>query len=79
MEKLQKCVDAEDWSGAVALANGVFLEGFSVPGASGFEDWMAALRPHYAEAHADVMSDPERGPKEMKQWMVENRARFDAA
>jgi ubiquinone/menaquinone biosynthesis C-methylase UbiE len=44
-----------------------------------FEDWMAALRPHYAEAHADVMSDPERGPKEMKQWMVENRARFDAA
>jgi len=44
-----------------------------------FEDWMMALRPHYMEAHADVMSDPSRGKAEMEQWMAENRARFDAA
>jgi hypothetical protein len=23
-----------------------------------FEDWMNALRPHYMEAHADVVNDP---------------------
>lgn len=44
-----------------------------------FEDWMMALRPHYMEAHADVMSDPNRGKAEMEQWMAENRARFEAA
>lgn len=43
-----------------------------------FEDWMTALRPHYMEAHADVMSDSSRGKEEMEQWMAENRARFDA-
>ena len=25
-----------------------------------FEEWMVALRPHYMEAHADVMSDSSR-------------------
>lgn len=44
-----------------------------------FEDWMTALRPHYMEAHADVMNDSSRGKAEMEQWMAENRARFDAA
>jgi hypothetical protein len=38
-----------------------------------FEEWMAALRPHYSEAHADVMKE------EMAQWMADNKARFDAA
>ena len=44
-----------------------------------FEDWMMALRPHYMEAHADVMNDPNKGPAEMEKWMADNRARFDAA
>ena len=44
-----------------------------------FEEWMVALRPHYMEAHADVMSDSSRGKEEMEEWMKENRARFDAA
>ena len=26
-----------------------------------FEDWMTALRPHYLEAHADVMQDLANG------------------
>ena len=55
VEKLQQCVDAEDWSGAVALANGVFLEGFSVPGASGFEDWMAAERASWQRLSVDSL------------------------
>lgn len=44
-----------------------------------FEDWMAALRPHYMEAHSDVMNDPTQGQEEMERWMAENRARFDSA
>jgi len=44
-----------------------------------FEGWMTALRPHYMEAHADVMNDPSKGPAEMEKWMADNKARFDAA
>lgn len=44
-----------------------------------FEEWMQALRPHYIEAHADVMNDPSRGQEDMERWMAENRARFEAA
>ncbi len=40
---------------------------------------MMALRPHYMDAHADVMSDSSRGKEEMEAWMKENRERFDAA
>lgn len=44
-----------------------------------FEDWMKALAPHYMEAHADVMKDPNNSEEERERWMAENRARFDAA
>ncbi len=44
-----------------------------------FEEWMNALKPHYMEAHADVMNDPKNGKEEMEKWMTENKARFDAA
>ena len=44
-----------------------------------FEDWMKALRPHYGEAHADVMSDSGKTQEDMEKWMAENRARFDSA
>ena len=44
-----------------------------------FEDWMQALAPHYAAAHADEMNDPANGPAEQQQWMADNKARFDAA
>ncbi len=48
-----------------------------------FEAWMKALMPHYAKAHADVMKGKsgltdEEKHEEMKKWMVENNARFDA-
>ena len=48
-----------------------------------FEEWLNALKPHYAEAHAEVMqgksglSDEEK-MTEMKKWMDENRTRFEA-
>jgi ABC-type taurine transport system substrate-binding protein len=44
-----------------------------------FEEWMDALKPHYAEAHPEVMSDPSKTMDDMQQWMAENKARFDAA
>ena len=48
-----------------------------------FEDWMNALKPHYAQAHADVMNNKKGTPEEMKvemmKWMAENKARFEAA
>ncbi len=43
-----------------------------------FEAWMKALHPHYMEAHADVMNDPNNGEEEKKKWMAENKMRFDA-
>ena len=49
-----------------------------------FEVWMKALMPHYMQAHADVMkrkaglSDEEKKTEQQK-WMVENKARFEAA
>jgi hypothetical protein len=48
-----------------------------------FEEWMNNLKPHYAKAHADVMSAKQGSPEEMKaemeNWMKENKARFEAA
>lgn len=44
-----------------------------------FEDWMTALRPHYMEAHADVMKNANHTKEDMEKWMADNRARFDAA
>jgi len=40
---------------------------------------MKALHPHYMEAHADVMKDSGKTREDMEKWMVENKARFDAA
>ena len=49
-----------------------------------FEEWMNALKPHYAEAHKDFMMQkgelsPEDQQKEMQKWMDDNKVRFDAA
>lgn len=44
-----------------------------------FEAWMKNLMPHYMSAHADVMNDSSKTEADRDRWMVENRARFDAA
>jgi len=48
-----------------------------------FEEWMNALKPHYGQAHADVMQSHKGSPEEMKaamgKWMEKNKARFEAA
>ncbi len=44
-----------------------------------FDAWLKALMPHYMQAHLDVMNDPKNGKAEQEQWMVANKARFEAA
>ena len=44
-----------------------------------FETWMQALMPHYMEAHAEVMNDPNNGKEKQMKWMNENRTRFETA
>ncbi len=44
-----------------------------------FEAWMKALMPHYMEAHADVMNDSSKTEADQVKWMVDNKARFEAA
>ncbi len=41
-----------------------------------FEEWMEALKPHYAAAHPEVMNDPSG---DMQKWMADNKARYEAA
>ncbi len=41
-----------------------------------FEEWMNALKPHYMQAHPEVMNDPKG---DMGKWMADNKARFEAA
>lgn len=48
-----------------------------------FEEWMNALKPHYAKAHVEFMKQQtDRSEKEqeveMQKWAAENKARFDA-
>src|SRR3989449_11457666 len=45
-ETLERLAAAGDYAGAAALINGAFPEGFSGRGAPGFDDWLAAGRPH---------------------------------
>ena len=42
-----------------------------------FEAWMEALKPHYFEAHPEVMKDPNKTAEDMEQWMTANKARFE--
>lgn len=44
-----------------------------------FEEWMNNLKSHYMQAHPEVMSDSSKTDKDMETWMVENKARFEAA
>lgn len=49
-----------------------------------FEEWMNKLKPHYAEAHADLMQQKGDQSKDeqmagMQKWMADNKTRFEAA
>ena len=44
-----------------------------------FEQWMQNLMPHYMQAHAEVMNDPNKTKEDQQEWMAENKARFEKA
>ena len=44
-----------------------------------FEQWMQNLMPHYMQAHAAVMNDPNKTKEDQQKWMAENKARFEKA
>jgi hypothetical protein len=55
VEQLEALAEAEQWEPAADLVAGEFLEGFSVPGASEFEDWLAAEREAWRRRGVDVL------------------------
>jgi DNA-binding SARP family transcriptional activator len=55
VEHLEQLADAEQWEPAAELIAGDFLEGFSVPGASEFEDWLASEREVWRRRGVDVL------------------------
>jgi DNA-binding SARP family transcriptional activator len=44
LDRLEELARGGEWSAAARLIAGEFLEGFSIPDASGFEDWLAGER-----------------------------------
>jgi DNA-binding SARP family transcriptional activator len=55
VEHLEELAGAEQWEQAAELIAGEFLEGFSVPGASEFEDWLASEREVWRRRGVDVL------------------------
>ena len=53
-EAFETCVAREEWEEAARLVAGEFMEGFGVPGASPFEDWVTSLRAEWRSRLTDV-------------------------
>ncbi len=55
VEDLEAAVTAKSWDAAADLIGGDFLEGFAVPEASTFEDWLAAERGQWRRVAVTVL------------------------
>jgi DNA-binding SARP family transcriptional activator len=53
--ELEELIGRGDWHAAADLIAGEFLEGFGVPGASGFEDWLASQRSEWRQRAVQVL------------------------
>lgn len=56
LEEFEAAAGAGDLGRAADLVQGVYMEGFAVPGASGFEDWLAAERAHWTDRSVAVLA-----------------------
>ena len=54
-DRFERLAAAGDWAGAAALVTGDFLEGFSVPDASPFEDWLGAERAYWRRRAVEAL------------------------
>src|SRR3989441_6345323 len=55
-DALEALAAAGDYNAAVGLVQGEFLEGFSVPGASEFDNWLVAERDHWRRRSVEVLA-----------------------
>ncbi|MEP6688691.1 MAG: AAA family ATPase [Gemmatimonadales bacterium] len=55
VSRLEELAGQEDWPAAAELVAGEFLEGFGVPDATGFEDWLAAERELWRRRGLEVL------------------------
>jgi DNA-binding SARP family transcriptional activator len=55
VDRLEELAAAEDWPRAADLVAGEFLEGFGVPDAAGFEDWLTAEREQWRRRGVEVL------------------------
>ena len=55
-ERFEQLTAAGDWPGACELIAGEFLEGFTVPGVSDFEHWLAAERTLWRARAVDALT-----------------------
>ena len=55
LERVEAAAAAGDWCAAAELVAGEFMEGFAVPGAGEFEEWLAAERMHWRRRGVEVL------------------------
>ncbi len=55
--QFEACAASGDWAGAAALVSGEFMEGFSVPGEWGFEEWLSAERRYWIEQSVAALTN----------------------
>ncbi len=82
LRKVEACLAREDWSAAAAEIKGEFLEGFEVPGAAPFGDWVLAMRTEWRRRGADLLSREgehhlQRGDAEGAAALGERAGRLD--
>lgn len=56
LRRVEGLLAREEWSAAAAEIGGEFLEGFEVPGAAPFGDWVLAMRTEWRRRGADLLS-----------------------
>ena len=56
VDALEASAARGEWARAAQLVAGEFMEGFAVPGASAFEDWLAAERTAWRQRGVDVLA-----------------------
>lgn len=54
-ERFEALVAQQDWTHATLLIGGEFVEGFTIPDASAFEDWLMAERWHWRGRSMDAL------------------------
>jgi len=54
-DQLEKLVQQRDWAHTTPLINGHFLQGFKVPDAAGFEDWLTVERSFWDGLSLDAL------------------------